>query len=363
MNRLIEYQRRYIKHTRIVLTLIILLIITSFISLTIGYASISWDKILKIIFNEIPFLNELVINNNFTEGEKVIITEIRLPRIVASILVGMGLSNAGVIFQGIFKNPMADPYVIGVSSGAAFGAALAIVLGIGFQFFGFSTISIMSFILALVTVFVVYNISKIRGEVQTLTLLLSGIAVSIFLSAAISILQVKAGVELHRLVFWLMGSFSVVKWSEVWSVFPFICVGLISTLFFARDLNIITLSTKEAQHLGVDIERTKMILIVIGSLVTAASVSISGLIGFVGLIIPHITRMLVGPDHRILITSSILLGAAFLTFCDSIARVIFIPSDLPVGIITALFGGPFFIYLLRTKRGNTRFREGKSWFS
>ncbi len=355
MDRLAEYLRRYSKWRQILLTLVILLIITVIASLNVGYASISWTKILHIILSINPFPREPVINPSYTEAEKLIITEIRLPRIAASILVGMGLSNAGVIFQGIFKNPMADPYVIGVSSGAALGAALAIVLGIGFQFFGLDTVTIMAFLLALATVFVVYNISKVGGQVQVLTLLLSGIAVSIFLSAILSILQFKAGVELHRLVFWLMGGFSMVEWRDVWSILPTACLGLILSYFFARDLNILTLGYEEAQHLGVDVERTKMILIAIGALVTATSVSISGLIGFVGLIIPHITRILVGSDHRVLIPSSVLMGAIYLTLCDSIARVIFIPADLPVGIVTALFGGPFFVYLIRSKRGKYSF--------
>lgn len=328
------------------------MILTTIISLNVGYTNIPWSRIFNIILNRIPLLKDFIVTPNYSEGEKLIITEIRLPRIFASILVGMGLSTAGVIFQGIFKNPMADPYVIGVSSGAALGAALAIILGVGFQIFGLNTISIMAFILALTTVFIVYNISKVGGQVPVLTLLLSGIAVSIFLSAILSILQVMSGVELHRLVFWLMGGFSMVEWQAVQSIFPMTCLCIVLSYFFARDLNIMTLSSEEAQQLGVNIERTKVILIAIGALVTAAAVSISGLIGFVGLIIPHIMRIIVGSDHRILIPSALLTGAIFLTLCDSIARVIFIPSELPVGIVTALFGGPFFIYLIRTKRGH-----------
>jgi len=347
----VRYLRRYGRWKYIVLGLTALLTLVTILSLNVGFAQIPVSHIVGILVDEVPILGNLHSSSVFPEGERLIIIQIRLPRILAGILVGVSLAASGALFQGIFRNPMADPYVLGVSSGAGLGAALAIVLRVGFTFFGIDTIPIMAFIGAAGATFTVYNIARVGPRTPVVTLLLSGIAVSIFLSALVSMLQVVAGWELHKLVFWLMGGFSYAGWREVWAILPLVCLGIALTYLFARDLNILALGEEEAQHLGVDVEKSKKILILLGSLLTAAAVSISGLVGFVGLIVPHLTRMLVGPDHRILIPSSLLTGAIFLVCCDAIARVVFVPSELPVGIITALSGGPFFIYLLRKKKG------------
>ena len=245
---------------------------------------------------------------------------------------------------------MADPYVLGVSAGAAVGASLAIVLGIGFTLLGVNTVPISAFAGSLIAIFVVYNISRVGSRVPVTTLLLSGIAVSIFLSAIVVVLQVIAGERLHIIVFWLMGSFSYVEWADIWAILPLICFGTVATYVYARELNILALGEETAQHLGVEVEKAKKVLLIFGSLITAAAVSISGLIGFIGLIIPHMTRIVIGPDHRILLPTSIIVGATFLVICDAVARVIISPVELPVGVITALAGGPFFIYLLRKKK-------------
>ncbi len=350
--REIEYLRRYRRWKYVVVVLSAVLGVGTILSLNVGFAQIPISHIVGILAGEVPILGNVHSSSGFPESERLIITQIRLPRIFAAILVGISLAASGAVFQGIFRNPMADPYVLGVSSGAALGAALAIVLRVGFTFFGIDTVPIMAFIGAAVATFTVYNIARVGARTPVVTLLLSGIAVSIFLSALVSMLQVVAGWELHKLVFWLMGGFSYAKWRDVWAILPLVCVGITLTYLFARDLNILALGEEEAQHLGVDVEKSKKILIVLGSLLTAAAVSISGLIGFVGLIVPHLTRILVGPDHRILIPSSLLTGAIFLVSCDALARVVFLPSELPVGIVTALSGGPFFIYLLRKRKGS-----------
>lgn len=347
-----EYLQRYGRWRRIVVALIALLGLVTILSLSIGFAQIPISRIIAILVDEVPILSNLHQGSSFTESERIIITQIRLPRILAGILVGASLSTSGALFQGIFRNPMADPYILGVSSGAALGAALAIVLGIGFSFFGINTVPIMAFLGAVGATLSVHNIAKVGPRTPVVTLLLSGIAVSVFLSAIVSMLQVVAGWELHKLVFWLMGGFSYTKWKDVWAVLPLVSIGLPLAYLFARDLNIMALGDEEAQHLGVDAERSRKILMFLGSLLTASAVSISGLIGFVGLIVPHLTRILVGPDHRILLPSSLLTGAMFLVFCDALARIVFVPSELPVGTITALSGGPFFIYLLRKKKGS-----------
>jgi iron complex transport system permease protein len=246
---------------------------------------------------------------------------------------------------------MADPYVIGVSSGAALGAALAIVLGTSFNIPGIADIPLLAFIGALFTILIVYNVARVGPRVPVTTLLLSGIAFSIFLSALVALLEVFAGWELHTLIFWLMGGFSYVELKELWIVGILVSIGIVVIYIYARDLNILQLGEDEARHLGVATEKTKKVLIVAGSLATAAAVSISGIIGFVGLIIPHVTRLIVGPDHRILIPSSMLVGAMFIMLCDTLGRMVLAPIDLPVGIVTALSGGPFFIYLLKKRKG------------
>ncbi len=347
-----DYLTRYRKWRQIIVALLGLLGLVTVFSLNIGFAQIPIPHIVRILLNEVPIVANPLGSSGFSESERLIVIQIRLPRVFAGILAGVSLATSGVVFQGIFRNPMADPYILGVSSGAALGAALAIVLKVGFTLFGIETVPVMAFIGAVIASLAVYNIARVGSRVPMVTLLLSGIAVSIFLSAVVSTLQILAGWELHQLVFWLMGGFSYVKWKDVWAILPLTCIGVLLTYLFARDLNIMALGEEEAQHLGVDVERSKRILLALGSLLTASAVSISGLVGFVGLLVPHLTRILVGPDHRVLMPSSLLTGAIFLVSCDAIARVIFMPSELPVGIITALSGGPFFIYLLRKKKGS-----------
>lgn len=344
------YSRRVSRWKLLLNILIAVLIATIVLSLNVGFAQIPFPTILTILAKRIPFLSSLVGSSNISYPEERIILEIRMPRILAGALVGAALSAAGVVYQGIFKNPMADPYVLGVSAGAAVGASLAIVFGIGVTLFGVNTLPILAFAGSLVAVFVVYNISRVGSRVPVTTLLLSGIAVSIFLSAIVAILQVIAGKKLHAVVFWLMGGFFYVEWKDVWAILPLIFIGTVIIYFFARDLNILSLGEETAQNLGVDVEKVKKVLLIFGSLVTAAAVSVSGLIGFIGLMIPHITRIMIGPDHRVLLPTSIIVGASFLVVCDAVARVIVSPVELPVGVITALAGGPFFIYLLRKKK-------------
>lgn len=335
----------------IVLVLTGLLALTLFASLTVGSSSLPAASVLKALLKSVPFLNEALGIVGPSEREVIIITEIRLPRILAGALVGAGLTVAGTVFQGVLRNPMADPYIIGVSSGAALGAALAIVMRLGYSMIGVNAVSLFSFLVAVLTVFVVYNLSRIGSRAPVVTLLLAGVAVSIFLSAIVSLIQVFSGQELHRLVYWMMGGFSYIEWKDAMGVLPPILVGGVLVYFYARDLNIMTLGDEEAQHLGVNVESSRKILLVLGSLMTAAAVSVSGLIGFVGLVIPHLARILVGPDHRVLIPSAFLTGAIFLVFCDAVARSISSSTELPVGIITALSGGPFFIYMLRKSKG------------
>jgi len=335
-------------HWKLIITyLTVILGLTVVLATTLGAARISPLVVLKILMAKLPLINNLVIPT-WSIGEATIILQIRLPRIILGMLVGVALGVAGTAMQGLFKNPMADPYIMGISSGAALGAIFTIVFGL--TIFGMYTIPLIAFVGAAAAIFLVYNIASVRGKLPVSTLLLAGIAVTLFLSAIISFLMYTAGEQLHGIVFWLMGGLWGRNWNHVMMAFPFICFGSILIYIFARDLNVILLGEEPAQHLGIEVETLKKIIILSTSLITAAAVSVSGIIGFVGLVIPHIMRILVGPDHRILLPSSALVGGIFLIWADTLARTIIAPTEIPVGIITALFGAPFFIYLLRTRK-------------
>lgn len=275
--------------------------------------------------------------------------KVRLPRILLSAIVGASLAISGAVLQGLFRNPMAEPYVIGVSSGGALGATLVILFGRSTVLFSIS-LPVFAFLGSLGAVVLVYALSKINGRVSTSTLLLSGIAISSFIAALISLLMSMGGEDLYAVFFWLMGSFSARNWLHVLIVLPFFIVGTGVALFYYRDLNLLLLGDEKAALLGVNLERTKFVLLGTVALIAGAAVSVSGLIGFVGLIIPHVIRLIIGPDHKVLIPASALGGAFFLVVTDIAARTVAAPTEIPIGIVTALFGAPFFIYLLRTRR-------------
>ena len=347
-----ESHLRRVSHWKLYFVLLTGVLVLVFIfSLNIGFSHIPFENILKILAKNIPILGDLVDISGISEVQESIIIHIRMPRVLGGALVGVALAAAGVAYQGIFRNPMADPYTIGAMGGASFGAAVAIVLGIGVALLGVNTVPIFAFVGALGAVFLVYAISREGSRVPVTTLLLSGLTVTIFFNALVTYLKLIAGNKLHALTFWIMGGFTYTNWTDVTSILPFIIIGTAVIYLYARDLNILVLGEEQAQHLGVELEKVKKILLASGALMTAAAVSISGLIGFVGLIIPHLTRILIGPDHRILLPTSAIVGASFMMICDALARVIIAPSELPVGVITAVSGGPFFIYLLRRKKG------------
>ena len=346
--------RRTSRWKLIVLLLVLALFVTVIISLNVGYAQIPFPDILGILGKQIPVLNGFIDSSLISPQNAAIILQIRLPRILAGVLVGAALAAAGVLYQGVFKNPMADSYVLGVSAGAAVGASLSILSGVGFVFLGLRLVQVAAFVGAVSAMFIVYNISRVGSRVPVATLLLCGIAVNFFLFAVVGLLEVISSDELHSIVFWLVGGFSNVLWRDIWAILPFILIGIIASYFYARDLNLLAMGEETAHHLGVNVEKSKQILLVLASLTTAAAVSICGLVGFVGLMIPHLTRLIIGPDHRILLPTSTVIGAIFLVICDDLARIVATPFastlELPVGIITMLFGAPFFIILFKKKK-------------
>ena len=344
------YFKRFARWKLIVVILILALILTMTFSITVGPVPISPIDAYKIVIDKIPFIGDLITSET-SSMEEAVIMDVRLPRVLGAAIVGIALAVAGVVLQGLFRNPMADPYLIGISAGASVGASLAIAFGIGLSFFGvLYSVPLMAFIFAIGTVFVVYTISKTGEGVPMLTLLLVGIAVNSFLLAITAIIRLFSGEAVHAIMAWMFGSLNLCNWDYVKIALPFVVVGVALIYVFARDLNIMLLGEEQAHHLGVDTERLKKILLASATLMTAAAVSISGIIGFIGLIIPHIARILVGPDHRILIPLSALTGAIVLILCDTAARTVVRPMQLPVGIITSLLGAPFFIYLVRRKK-------------
>ncbi len=283
------------------------------------------------------------------EGQRLstIILSIRLPRILLAAIVGGALSVAGSMFQALLRNPLADPYILGVSSGSAVGAVLAMMLGLAATSLG---LPLASFVGAIGTVLIVFNVGRMGRRVHTNTLLLAGVIINAFFGAILMFLiSISRTEALHSIIFWLMGDFSFADYRKVALAFPYIFSGIVLAYFLARRLNLIVAGEDEALQLGVDVERVKKYAYALASLVTAAAVSVCGLIGFVGLMIPHMIRLILGSDHRLLIPATGLWGAAFLVICDTLARSILAPMELPVGVVTAAFGAPFFIYLLKTR--------------
>ncbi|QUH21391.1 FecCD family ABC transporter permease [Alkaliphilus sp. B6464] len=331
--------------------LLMTLMITISISLVIGVANVTIIDSIKIILKTIPIVGDYIDVSNIQKSHIAIIQNIRLPRVLLSFLVGYGLSIVGVAFQGMLKNPMADPFIVGTSSGAALGASIAILLKLNKMFFGIGIVSIFAFAGALLATLIVYNMARIKGKVPVTTLLLAGIATGQFFTAIMSFIMTISTRDVSTIIFWTMGSFSGRGWSHVQIAIIPVLLGSIIIYIFSKDLNIMLLGEDSAQNMGVETEKVKKVILITSVLITAFLVSVSGIIGFVGLIVPHMVRLLMGPDHRILIPASGLVGGIFLIVADTLSRTIIAPTEVPVGIITALAGGPFFIYLLRkTKR-------------
>lgn len=321
----------------------LLLLVISVLSLGIGPVSIAPTK---VVFS----LLDAVTGVPADSPEAIIVQQIRPPRLVLAILVGAALALSGAVMQGFFQNPMADPYIVGVSAGAALGATVALSLSLDFWFAGLHSASIFAFGGALLVTGLVYAISVRAGRVPVTVLLLTGIALGSLAAALTSLLMITTSEDLHRILYWILGSFASRRWEHVAMVWPLVLVGAAVVHVYARDLNLILQGEDNAQFLGVQVERTKRVLLVTTALLTAAAVSVSGIIGFVGLVVPHIMRMLVGPDHRVLFPASMLGGAMLMVAADMLARTIVAPAEIPIGVITALLGCPFFLFLLSRRR-------------
>lgn len=340
------------RHRKIyaMLTLLLLLFISVICSVAIGSASISFVDTGRVLLTHIPGLSSLIKVKTDTALD-VIVLQLRLPRVILAVFIGAALAVAGAVLQGLLRNPLAEPYTLGVSSGAAVGAALVFVIlrGEG-TVFGAASLPFSAFIGALLTVMIVYKLALMNGYLAVETLILAGVVMNSFMSAVLSYLLTMAGENLHQVVYWLMGSLALRSSEYFIYTLPFLAVGILLVCFFGRDLNILTFGDETAGQLGISVERTKRFLLTMATLLTGIAVSLGGTIGFVGLIVPHLVRLVVGPDHRILLPFAALGGALFLIWADTAARTIVAPVELPVGVVTAFLGAPFFAYLLRSRK-------------
>jgi iron complex transport system permease protein len=275
---------------------------------------------------------------------------IRLPRIVMAVLVGYSLSTAGTALQGVLQNHLADPYLIGLSSGAALGASIGIIARKNIPSVSSATIPIFAFAGGIISLILVYTISKKGRQSSTINLILAGVAVSSFFSAIVSFLIVKFGERMEEIIFWMMGGLANSTWANVRLIMPYIAVGSVIIIGCGKILNVMSLGDEKAKHLGVNVDFYRKLIIASATLISATAVSVTGLIGFVGLMVPHMFRRIVGADHRILIPAAGLGGAIVLLLADTLSRTALAPKEIPVGIMTAVLGAPFFMYLLRSRR-------------
>ncbi len=329
--------------------LAILLIAAIVISTGMGYLQIQWSETIRIIAAAVTGQGDLI--TGLDPILPTVVMDVRLPRILTAVMVGGGLAICGTVFQAILLNPLADPYTLGVSAGAAFGAALAIILNINVA--GTYSITALAFAGAVATLVLVVYLSAGAGGLSSNNLILSGIIVAAILSAAISFLKYLAEEQVGVIIFWLMGSFASRTWTDVALVSVAVIIALIIFLIFARDLNLLSLGERAASSLGVNTGKVTLILLVTASLLAAACVSVSGIIGFVGLLVPHLMRGFTGPDNLRLLPVTLLTGATLLLIADTMTRAV-LPHEVPIGVLTALIGGPFFCYIFRRRQTGRR---------
>ncbi|MGB9639825.1 MAG: FecCD family ABC transporter permease [Anaerolineales bacterium] len=318
------------------------LIVAFLFSVAVGSVHIPPKSVLHVLFQ--PILGS---DPNAVPFYSTILFTVRLPHTILVCLTGAALAGSGAAYQGLFRNPLADPYLIGVASGAGLGAVVGLAIRWPVTIVGWMSVPMAAFAGAVITVMLVYNLASVNHSVPTTTLILAGVAVSSFATSLTSFIMLRSKDELHRALAWLLGGATMGGWAPVWASFPYILIGLIGLWLLAHALNVLQFGEEQAQQLGIPVERAKLAIILAASLTTAAAVSFSGLIGFVGLIVPHAIRMLWGSDYKHIIPLSILGGGSALLLADILARVVLAPQVLPLGIITAMAGAPFFLWLLR----------------
>lgn len=347
IGQLVSSRRAYRrKRLYSIVGLLALLAVVVVVASTLGSARIAASAVWRLLLSPLPGLHTA---DGIPATLSTIVLDIRLPRILLAGLVGAALATAGATYQGLFRNPLADPYLIGVAQGASLGAIIGFMLP-ALRFAGLGLVPLLAFCGALVSAGIVYALARVGKTLPMTTVILAGVAVGAFMAAITSFLLVNSAQNLHGMLLWLMGGFSLSNWNEVWVLFPYLLVGLVPIYLYSRPLNLMQLDEEQAHQLGVNVERMKLVLLFSATLITAAAVSFAGSIGFVGIILPHTVRLIWGPDHRFLLPLSTIAGAIFLILADTLARTVLGASEVPVGVVTAFLGAPFFLYLLRQKK-------------
>lgn len=323
---------------------IVLLLLAFVFSIGLGAVFIPPETILSILANLLPGFE---IFPDWPDSFSAIILSVRLPHTVLVALTGAALASSGAAYQGLFRNPLADPYLIGVASGAGLGAVVAMAFRWPTNLFGYYLIPFGAFVGAISTVLLVYNLARVNGMVPLTTLILAGVAVGAFASSLTSSLMLRTDLQLHRAIAFLLGGSPMLGWDPVMAALPYMLVGMGLMSLSGHTLNVLQFGEEEAKQMGLAVDRAKVFVILTASLTTAVAVAFSGVIGFVGLIVPHIIRILWGPDYRRLIPLSIIAGATMLLLADMLARILLAPSTLPIGVVTTIFGAPFFLWILR----------------
>ena len=335
------------KATALIVGLALALVVMSIIAAGVGQLHVAPSEVLGSIFHKLGL--DIGPMPSHPRGDAAL-WNVRFPRVVMAIVVGAALGGAGALLQAVFANPLAEPSVIGVSGGAAVGACLVIVFQ--WTFFGGYTIAFCAFLTGLLTTLLIYTLSRSGGRTEVVTLVLMGIAVNAVTAAIIAYMVFLGDTQAReQIVFWQLGSLNGTRWEAVRIVGPLVIIGLIGTMILARKLDLLSLGERSARHLGLNVERLRIVSIVLVALLVASGVAFAGIIAFVGLIVPHLVRMIIGPAHRTLVPASMLGGALVLVVSDLVARTAVDYADLPIGMLTALVGGPFFFWLLlRTRR-------------
>ena len=314
---------------------------------TQGSVGIPVQQVVRIALSHLPGVE---ISQTWPQSWDTILWQIRFPRVALAGLVGAALAMSGAVYQGLFRNPLADPYLIGVAAGAGLGATLVLLSPLPLSWGAFSLVPLAAFTTAMLAVVLAYSLARMGGMVPTTTLILAGVAIASLASAGTALLLMTSDEDVRPVLAWLLGSFASASWKQVPLLLPYLLPSLLVALAYGRILNVIQLDEEQARQLGINVERVKLVLVAAASLATAAAVSVSGLIGFVGLIAPHVVRLLWGHDHRSLVPMAMVIGAGFLILADLVARAALRPTELPVGIVTAFVGAPFFLYLLRQRK-------------